>query len=133
MSSIQIPPAANRARIDAIRSRIDHPIVDADGHMLESVPMLFDTLERLAGPSTVAGLAKALPDIFTGEGSVAEGIPRGPWWPSTTDALYQATVMVPKRNSEKTSSLSVALTRSSLSLWISKTGTEIFSAYLSER
>jgi len=63
--------------------------------------MLFDTLARVAGHEAVARLRSALPDLFTGAGSMEEGIPRGPWWPSTTDALYQATVMVPALLSER--------------------------------
>ncbi len=63
--------------------------------------MLFDTLDRIAGADAVAGLQRALPDLFTGAGSMDEGIPRGPWWPSTTDALYQATVMVPALLAER--------------------------------
>jgi predicted TIM-barrel fold metal-dependent hydrolase len=90
-----------RNRIEAIRRQLDHPVVDGDGHLLESVPMLFDTLRRVAGDGAVAGLKSALPDLFTGAGSVEEGIPRGPWWPSTTDALYQATVMVPALLAER--------------------------------
>ncbi len=84
-----------RREIDAIRARVDHPIIDGDGHLLESVPMLCDTLERVAGRGVVEGLRRVLPELFTGEGSRAEGMPRGPWWPSPTDAHYQATVMVP--------------------------------------
>ncbi len=90
-----------RAEIEAIRSRLDHPVVDADGHLLESVPMLFDTVQRLFGAATAAGLRRALPDLFTGAGSMDDGLPRGPWWPSTTDALYQATVMVPALLAER--------------------------------
>jgi predicted TIM-barrel fold metal-dependent hydrolase len=95
------PMAASRAHIDAIREQLDHPIVDADGHLLESVPMLFDTIERVAGAAPAVGLREVIPQLFTGPGSVAEGVPRGPWWPSTTDALYQATVMVPTLLAER--------------------------------
>lgn len=94
-------PAADRARIDSIRAQIDHPIVDGDGHLLESVPMLFETVSRIAGPDVAAGLQRVLPDLFTGPGSLEEGLPRGPWWPSPTDALYQATVMVPALLAER--------------------------------
>ncbi|MBJ22283.1 MAG: hypothetical protein CL933_22970 [Deltaproteobacteria bacterium] len=91
----------NRAKIEAIRGSLDHPIIDGDGHLLESVPMLFDTVVRIAGSDTAADLRRAIPDLFTGAGSLEEGTPRGPWWPSTTDALYQATVMVPALLAER--------------------------------
>ena len=90
-----------RASIEAIRSGLDHPVVDGDGHLLESIPMLFDRLRQVAGNDAVAGLRAALPGLFTGAGSIESGIPRGPWWPSTTDALYQATVMVPALLAER--------------------------------
>lgn len=93
--------ATNRAQIEAIRSSLDHPVVDGDGHMLESMPMLFDTLRRVAGADIAAGLRGAIPDLFTGAGSMGDGTPRGPWWPSPTDALYQATVMVPALLAER--------------------------------
>ena len=92
---------ASRTKIDSIRAGLDHPVVDGDGHLLESVPMLFDMLQRLSGPKVAAGLRRALPDLFTGSGSMEDGLPRGPWWPSTTDALYQATVMVPALLAER--------------------------------
>ena len=60
----------SRARIDGIRARLDHPVVDGDGHLLESVPMLFDTLHRVAGEKAVEGLRRVLPDLFTGAGSI---------------------------------------------------------------
>jgi len=101
MSTISGDSAAKRAKIDAIRRSLDHPIVDADGHLLESVPMLLDTVERVAGTDVVAGLKRVIPDLFTGAGSAEEGLPRGPFWPSPTDALYQATVMVPALLAER--------------------------------
>ena len=100
------PPAhadgtARRREIEAIRRGLDHPVVDGDGHLLESVPMLFDTLTRIAGADLADRLARTLPTLFTGPGSVEDGLPRGPWWPSPTDALYQATVMVPALLAER--------------------------------
>ncbi len=101
MSMSSSASAAKRTKIEAIRRQLDHPVVDADGHMLESVPMLFDTVQRVAGADLAADLRRAIPDLFTGAGSMDEGIPRGPWWPSPTDALYQATVMVPALLAER--------------------------------
>ena len=63
--------------------------------------MLLDTVERVAGRNAAEGLRRAIPDLFTGAGSREEGLPRGPWWPSPTDAHYQATVMVPALMAER--------------------------------
>ena len=82
-------------KIREIRSRLSHPVVDADGHLLESVPLLFQYVEKLGGAEAQAGLASFLREVFTGPGDAARGEGRGPWWPSPSDADYQATVMAP--------------------------------------
>ena len=33
----------------SFRQKLDHPIVDADGHIVESLPALVETLRKLAG------------------------------------------------------------------------------------
>ena len=35
-----------RRHIETLRRKVDHPIVDGDGHLLESGPMLLDTVAR---------------------------------------------------------------------------------------
>lgn len=32
------------------RAKLDHPVIDADGHMLEYVPVYLDFLKQVAGP-----------------------------------------------------------------------------------
>jgi hypothetical protein len=88
-------------RIQEIRGQLDHPIIDADGHLLESVPLLLEHVDADAGAAAVERVSAALPGLFTGGGSVERGIRRGPWWPSSTDAEYQATVMIPALLSER--------------------------------
>ena len=39
------------AEVAAIRGRIDHPIIDADGHIIEYLPLVRDILVELAGES----------------------------------------------------------------------------------
>jgi hypothetical protein len=94
-------------RIAEIRAGLDHPIVDADGHLLESVPLLLEHVDADAGPAAVERVRAALPGLFTGRGSLEEGIPRGPWWPASTDAEYQATVMVPELLAERLPELGI--------------------------
>ena len=36
------------------RAKLDHPVIDADGHMLEYVPVYLDFLKQVAGPEMVA-------------------------------------------------------------------------------
>ena len=37
------------AKVEEIRRRIGHPIVDADAHQLETVPVLLDYLREVGG------------------------------------------------------------------------------------
>ena len=37
------------AKVEEIRRRIDHPIVDADAHQLETVPVLLDYIREVGG------------------------------------------------------------------------------------
>ena len=34
-----------------LKARLDHPIVDADAHQLEVIPVLFEYLREVGGPS----------------------------------------------------------------------------------
>jgi predicted TIM-barrel fold metal-dependent hydrolase len=88
-------------RIEWIRAQLDHPIIDADGHLLESVPLLLEHVDAVAGAAAAGRVRAAIPALFNGAGSPEQGISRGPWWPSVTDADYQATVMVPALYAER--------------------------------
>jgi len=37
-----------------IRARLDHPVVDCDGHMIEHMPVFLDFLKQVAGPDLAA-------------------------------------------------------------------------------
>lgn len=91
---VLIPDTA-AARIRDIRDGLDHPVVDADGHLLESVPLLLEYVEKEGGHEARDGFAHVLGDVFTGPGDRATGRARGPWWPMTADAEYQATLSAP--------------------------------------
>jgi len=47
-------------RVARIRSRIDHPIVDADGHLMEFFPLVLDLLREIAGGEVVARFERYL-------------------------------------------------------------------------
>ena len=36
-----------------IRETLDHPVIDADGHLVETPPVLFDFLKQAGGQSLV--------------------------------------------------------------------------------
>lgn len=102
-----VSPVDRRRQIQELRGSLSHPIVDADGHLLESVPLLFQYVGELGGSGMVEKLAAALPSIFTGPGSPERYEARGPWWPAPTDAEYQATVMAPSLMAERLGELGI--------------------------
>ena len=99
-----------------IRSTLTHPVVDADGHLLESLPLLFQYLERTAGAEVVGRFVTQLrldplTTGFGGDGTdehnwaVGEG--RGPWWGLPSDTDYLATIMVPAVFAERLPALGI--------------------------
>ena len=44
------------AKVEEIRRKIGHPIVDADAHQLETVPVLLDYLREIGGSAMPARL-----------------------------------------------------------------------------
>src|SRR5213594_3400025 len=53
---------AQRSRSAAVRARLNHPIIDSDGHTAEFEPALFDYLRAVGGSQAVERF-KAAPDI----------------------------------------------------------------------
>ena len=62
------------AELDAIRERIDHPIIDGDGHIIEYLPLVRDIVVELAGPAVAERF-----DLVVEQ------------WPADADALARAT------------------------------------------
>ena len=40
-----------------VRSRLDHPIIDADGHWIEYLPVMREEFRRIGGEAAVEALA----------------------------------------------------------------------------
>src|SRR5881628_4264625 len=87
----------------AVRARLDHPVIDGDGHWLEPVPIFLDYLREVAGPSVVERFRKmATAHIDRGwyDMTPAERLDRRPtrptWWGEPASTLDRATVMIPK-------------------------------------
>ncbi|MGE0384987.1 MAG: amidohydrolase family protein [Gammaproteobacteria bacterium] len=47
-------------QVEAIRGRIGHPIVDADGHLIEFLPLVLDFAREIAGPEVARSLLEYL-------------------------------------------------------------------------
>jgi predicted TIM-barrel fold metal-dependent hydrolase len=92
----------------SIRASLPHPIVDADGHILESLPLLMSHAERLYGASAVEAfrLENASHPVRT-MGSRERGEPRSSWWPTGNDALDQVTCTAPKLFAERMEEMGV--------------------------
>jgi predicted TIM-barrel fold metal-dependent hydrolase len=91
-----------------IRASLPHPVVDADGHILESLPLLMSYVERLYGAGAV--------DAFQAEnaghpvrtmGSRERGEPRSSWWPTSNNALDQVTCTSPTLFAERMEEMGV--------------------------
>ena len=94
-----------------IRRQLGHPVVDADGHVLESVPLLAEHLREEAGAAATevfvaqAGFVTMPSADDYWEESEAETRrqrrPAAPWWGSPTSALDRATAFVPALLAER--------------------------------
>jgi hypothetical protein len=88
----------------SIRARLNHPIIDSDGHVAEFEPALFDYIRDTAGSAALDRLRK-LPDSpfafrfyrLSPEERRAERLPRPHWWVHPTlNTLDRATSSLPK-------------------------------------
>ncbi len=84
-----------------VRASLDHPIVDADGHLIESGALLFSYIAKLGGKDGVEKVAATMGDLFSRNGDASRREDRGPWWPMSTDYEYQATCMAPALLAER--------------------------------
>ena len=93
---------ASAAEVRRLRSAIDHPIVDGDGHLIESLPAFTEAVQKVGGPGAGARLLSWLRDHpLTTMGDAERGDQRGAWWGVTNDALDLATVMAPRLLAER--------------------------------
>lgn len=91
-----------------VRSRLTHPVIDSDGHMIEFEPGFIDYLQKVGGSSMVArfrsderntGSWGRLFDWYrlSPEERRAQRTTRSPWWAlPTKNTLDRATAVLPK-------------------------------------
>ncbi len=84
----------------AVRAKLDHPVIDGDGHWLEPIPIFLDFLRDVGGPSIVDKFIKKAKDTSWYEMTPAERMERRPhrptWWGEPGNSLDRATAMVPR-------------------------------------
>jgi predicted TIM-barrel fold metal-dependent hydrolase len=83
---------------------LDHPVVDGDGHIVESVPLVVDYIRRVAGDevadrfigSSPAYASRKAPILAEHRHRPAPGNPVVPWWALPADTLDRATGLLPQ-------------------------------------
>ncbi len=94
------PVPANTA-VDRIRGRLDHPVIDSDGHLIEYLPVIYDLLEETGGADAVDGFrmvtgSSALTRTLSADDRRQAGAIRTPWWGlPAANTLDRATALLP--------------------------------------
>ncbi len=84
-------------KVRALRERLDHPVVDADGHLIEPQPLFHQYLAKVGGAEMPQRYRRELNDHPTGSrGNRDAGDMRGAWWGIGNNAYDLATVMAPR-------------------------------------
>ena len=83
--------------VRALRGRLDHPVIDGDGHLVESAPLFNTYLREVGGAEMVDSYHQELRDRPTASrGDHETGDMRGAWWGVGNDAYDLATVTAPR-------------------------------------
>jgi predicted TIM-barrel fold metal-dependent hydrolase len=86
-----------QAEVRKLRAKLDHPVVDGDGHVIESMGTFYRYLAQVGGDDAPERYREELKRRPTSSrGNRERGDPRGAWWAVTNDARDLATVMFPK-------------------------------------
>jgi len=86
-----------------VRARLDHPVVDIDGHIVESIPLVIDCMRSVAGDDVADRFAASVPSFATNRDAAlptadaqrAPGVFIPPWWSVAPGALDRATAFLP--------------------------------------
>ena len=100
---------------ETIRSRLDHPVIDSDGHWIEFEPLALDYLHEVAGPAVVARYAKVANQFGNTRWAAASPDERRDrrmlqpaWWGvPTRNTRDRATAMLPKLLYERLDELGI--------------------------
>jgi predicted TIM-barrel fold metal-dependent hydrolase len=92
------------SRSAEIRARINHPVIDCDGHMIEFEPDVLDYIKQVGGArvvdeyvSAIAGSRLFSWDHVSPNERLDRRVARSPWWGAPTkNTLDRATATLPK-------------------------------------
>jgi predicted TIM-barrel fold metal-dependent hydrolase len=91
---------SNDSSSAAVRARIDHPVIDGDGHWLEPVPIFLDYLREVGGPSVVDRFVRKAKEAgwyeMTSQERMQKHLRRPTWWGEPANTLDRATAMIPQ-------------------------------------
>lgn len=92
------------SRASALRAGLTHPVVDADGHLVESLPAVVELMAKVADDHVAGRLLGSSPTYRSRQAPGLPGMdsadphghrPMMPWWTLPTDARDRATAFVP--------------------------------------
>jgi len=100
------------------RHRLGHPVVDADGHLVESLPVLIETIRKVGGSQVAdrfGGSSKTFASRSDTPGAKVaregvtpvQGDPIEHWWALPTNTLDRATGFLPKLLHERLDELGI--------------------------
>ncbi len=81
----------------SIREKLNHPVLDSDGHWREFPPLLADELRRIGGPIAARGLEAAAGGLNWRKDPTPGALrkPQSAWWLNAGSALDRATAVLP--------------------------------------
>ena len=90
------------SQAEVLRSKLDHPVIDADGHWLEYGPILSAALEKIGGQDAIRGLQMGGTRVrqslqMTPNERRHAHVPQEAFWGAPTkNTRDRATAMMPK-------------------------------------
>jgi predicted TIM-barrel fold metal-dependent hydrolase len=103
--------------ITAIRERLDHPIIDADAHVLEAFPLFLDELRGLLGPVAEDDFRRSrYHAMYSGLDTWASmsdmerravWLPSPTWWGTPTNAADRVAAYVPEKLVQRLSDIGI--------------------------
>lgn len=85
--------------VEQIKNKLDHPVVDADCHIIEFTPVFLDYLKDVGGPEIAERFAKRQVNWYkmSPQERIDKQRTRTPWWAlPTANTLDRATAMLPR-------------------------------------
>jgi predicted TIM-barrel fold metal-dependent hydrolase len=97
------PAFARPDAVERIRRRLDHPVIDSDGHQVEFMPLVREYAVELGGETAGRALdrmvesGRAVLEVPPGDERRRRGLYRTGWWSlPTRNALDRGTAMLPR-------------------------------------